>query len=84
MAPLSQAVKLKLPAIGATLFEYGPFWACDSRPSRSSPNDLRMGAALSANGNGPGRIWMTGPPPVTEIVFTFACPTGDSFILMSA
>src|SRR3989442_11406606 len=27
----------KVPAIRVTLFEYGPFFTCDSSPSRSSP-----------------------------------------------
>src|SRR5207247_10844800 len=77
-APLSQAVNAKLPEIGATLFEYGPFFTCDSRPSRSSPNAWRIGAALSGNGNGPGRIWITGPPLVTAIACTFAVVSGES------
>src|SRR5438445_2033472 len=78
VAPLSHAVKVNRPEIGATLFEYGPFFTCDSSPSRSSPNAWRIGAALSGNGNGPGRIWMTGPPPVTRIACTLsAAGAGD-------
>src|SRR5207302_9653446 len=68
--PLSHAVKTNVPELRTTLFEYGPFFTCDSSPSRSSPNALRIGAALSGKGNGPGRIWMTGPPPVTRIACT--------------
>ena len=71
MAPLSHALKVNVPEIGVTLFEYGPFFTCDSSPSRSGPNAWRIGAALSGKGNGPGRIWMTGPPPVTRIAWTF-------------
>src|SRR5437588_13019305 len=69
-APLSHAVKANEPEVRTTLFEYGPFFTCDASPSRSSPNALRIGAALSGKGNGPGRIWMTGPPPVTRIACT--------------
>src|SRR5437016_12324855 len=72
VAPLSQALNVNVPEIGVTLVEYGPFFTCDSSPSRSSPNAWRIGAALSGNGNGPGRIWMTGPPPVTRIACTLA------------
>src|SRR5882762_1612847 len=78
VAPLSHALNVNVPEIGVTLLEYGPFFTCDSSPSRSSPNALRIGAALSGKGNGPGRIWMTGPPPVTRIACTFSAPAGDS------
>src|SRR5256885_8249579 len=78
VGPLSHAVKRNEPEIGATLFEYGPFFTCDSSPSRSSPNARRIGAALSGNGNGPGRIWITGPPPVTPIACTLSA--GDPFL----
>src|SRR3989449_876853 len=66
------ALNVNVPEIGVTLLEYGPFFTCDSSPSRSSPKALRIGAALSGNGNGPGRIWMTGPPLVTPIACTFS------------
>src|SRR5437773_9448311 len=56
VAPLSHALNVNVPEIGVTLLEYGPFFTCDSSPSRSSPKALRIGAALSGKGNGPGRI----------------------------
>src|SRR5437773_8798390 len=80
VAPLSHALNVNVPEIGVTLLEYGPFFTCDSSPSRSSPKALRIGAALSGKGNGPGRIWMTGPPLVTWIACTFSPLTGDSLI----
>src|SRR5690348_2787722 len=80
VAPLSHALNENVPEIGVTLFEYGPFFTCDSRPSRSGPNAWRIGAALSGNGNGPGRIWMTGPPLVTRIAFTSSAFMCDSLI----
>src|SRR3989454_3726664 len=80
VAPLSHALNVNVPEIGVTLLEYGPFFTCDSSPSRSSPNCLRIGAALSGKGNGPGRIWMTGPPPVTRIAWTFSPLAGDPLI----
>src|SRR5437773_1178979 len=64
VAPLSHALNVNVPEIGVTLLEYGPFFTCDSSPSRSSPKALRIGAALSGKGNGPGRIWMTGPAAI--------------------
>jgi hypothetical protein len=45
------------------------------RASSSGPNDWRMGPALSGNGNGPGRIWATGPPPV------MASPPAESHVV---
>src|SRR5213594_2664474 len=80
VAPLSHALNVNVPEIGVTLLEYGPFFTCDSSPSRSSPNASRIGAALSGKGNGPGRIWMTGPPPVTRIACTRSDFTWDSLI----
>src|SRR2546427_8818105 len=44
VAPLSHALNVNVPEIGFTLLEYGPFFTCDSSPSRSSPNALRIGA----------------------------------------
>src|SRR2546423_6197314 len=79
-APLSHAVKVNEPELRTTLFEYGPFFTCDSSPSRSSPNALRIGAALSGKGNGPGRIWTTGPPPVTRIACTRSATAWDSSV----
>src|SRR5213080_383396 len=79
-APLSHAVKANEPEVRTTLFEYGPFFTCDSSPSRSSPNCLRIGAALSGKGNGPGRIWITGPPLVTRIACAFSRIAWDSLI----
>src|SRR5205809_1148198 len=50
VAPLSHALNVNVPEIGVTLLEYGPFFTCDSSPSRSSPKALRIGAALSGKG----------------------------------
>src|SRR6266566_3146775 len=80
VAPLSHALNVNVPEIGVTLLEYGPFFTCDSSPSRSSPKALRIGAALSGKGNGPGRIWMTGPPPVTRIACNRSACSCDSLV----
>src|SRR2546422_7959423 len=74
------ALNVNVPEIGVTLLEYGPFFTCDSSPSRSSPKALRIGAALSGKGNGPGRIWMTGPPPVTRIACNRSACSCDSLV----
>src|SRR5213595_2277846 len=78
VAPLSHALNVNVPEIGVTLSEYGPFFTCDSSPSRWSPKVLRIGAALSGKGNGPGRIWMTGPPLVTRIACNRSACSCDS------
>src|SRR6266699_51726 len=80
VAPLSHALNVNVPEIGVTLLEYGPFFTCDSSPSRSSPKALRIGAALSGKGNGPGRIWMTAPPPVTRIACNRSACSCDSLV----
>src|SRR6266571_1145914 len=80
VAPLSHALNVNVPEIGVTLLEYGPFFTCDSSPSRSSPKALRIGAALSGKGNCPGRIWMTGPPPVTRIACNRSACSCDSLV----
>ena len=70
--PKSQAVNAKVPVTRATLFENGPLCSCRLSASDSGPKAGITGPTLSGKGKGPGRIWITGPPPRTWITPTSA------------